>query len=64
LLVVSEDDPEKLIGLVTRSDLLAAHRRRLADAMLENPLYVLKALRLGFPRGRGSLRSRSSPPAA
>ncbi|MEO7112555.1 MAG: chloride channel protein, partial [Polyangiaceae bacterium] len=55
LLVVSEDDPHKVIGLVTRSDLLAAHRRRLADAMLENPLYVLKPPRLPF---------RTSPPAA
>jgi CIC family chloride channel protein len=55
LLVVADDDPKKVIGIITRSDLLAAHRRRLADAMLENPLYVLKAPRLRF---------RSSPPAA
>lgn len=55
LIVVEDQEPDKVIGLLTRSDLLAAHRRRLADAMLENPLYVFKAPRLRF---------KSSPPAA
>ena len=30
--VVAQDDPRKLTGWLTRSDLLLAHRRRLEDA--------------------------------
>ncbi|MGH7283597.1 MAG: CBS domain-containing protein, partial [Polyangiaceae bacterium] len=55
LIVVDGLAGEKVVGIVTRSDLLAAHRRRLADAMLENPLYPI-------PRPR--LRLRSVPPPA
>jgi signal-transduction protein with cAMP-binding, CBS, and nucleotidyltransferase domain len=32
LLVVSKDDPRKLVGFLTRGDILAAHGRRLREA--------------------------------
>ncbi|HEX7665799.1 MAG TPA: CBS domain-containing protein, partial [Polyangiaceae bacterium] len=52
LIVIEEG---RIVGLLTRGDLLAAQKRRLADAMLENPIYKM-------PRPR--LRFKSSPPAA
>lgn len=35
--VVSRKKPQQLIGMITRSDLLSAHRRRLADTIQEKP---------------------------
>ena len=32
LMVVSQDDPQKLVGIITRGDILAAHARRLREA--------------------------------
>ena len=32
LVVVSKDDPHKLVGIITRGDILAAHARRLREA--------------------------------
>jgi H+/Cl- antiporter ClcA len=32
LVVVSKDDPQKLVGIITRGDILAAHARRLREA--------------------------------
>jgi len=32
LVVVSKDDPHKLVGILTRGDILAAHGRRLREA--------------------------------
>jgi len=32
LIVVSKDDPHKLVGIITRGDILAAHARRLREA--------------------------------
>lgn len=32
LIVVAQDDPEKMVGILTRGDLLAAHGRRLKEA--------------------------------
>ena len=44
--VVSRSEPGKPIGMLTRSDLLAAHRRRLDDTSLaEQSLRIWKAAR-------------------
>jgi CIC family chloride channel protein len=42
LAVVSRDEPSKVIGIVTRSDLLAAHKRRIAGQRIAEPSIVLK----------------------
>lgn len=36
LVVVSKDDPRKLVGIITRGDLLSAHARRLREARQES----------------------------
>jgi H+/Cl- antiporter ClcA len=46
--VVDRDEPERLVGIVTRSDLLAAHGRRLAEAKPSPPEIAL------FSRRRSS----------
>ncbi|HEY8089761.1 MAG TPA: chloride channel protein [Polyangiaceae bacterium] len=50
--VVSREEPDRVIGIVTRSDVIAAHSRRLAGERLHEPKY-----RLGRPRA-----TSSSPP--
>jgi chloride channel protein, CIC family len=42
--VVSRDEPRKVIGMLTRSDLLAAHRRRLEEVDLAEQHLDLRAL--------------------
>ena len=37
LLVVDRADPKKLVGYLARSDILAAHRRRLGEVRVQNP---------------------------
>ena len=39
--VVSRDDPDRVIGIVTRSDIIASHSRRLAGERLHEPKYRL-----------------------
>jgi CIC family chloride channel protein len=48
--VVSRDDPDRVIGIVTRSDIIASHSRRLAGERLHEPKYRL-----------GRTRATSSP---
>jgi H+/Cl- antiporter ClcA len=45
LAVVSNGDPLKVTGMLTRSDLLAAHKRRIAGTRLANPSIVLNRFR-------------------
>jgi CBS-domain-containing membrane protein len=55
--VVEREDRRKVIGMVTRSDLLSAHRRRLRDATESNRMIDLRALRKRrsqLPEGNGS----------
>jgi H+/Cl- antiporter ClcA/CBS domain-containing protein len=48
--VVARDDPARVIGMVTRSDVLAAHARRLEGERLGEPRYdLLRRLPLRFP---------------
>ena len=42
--VVSRDEPRKVIGMLTRSDLLTAHRRRLDEIDLSEQHLDLRAL--------------------
>src|SRR4051794_17063049 len=42
--VVTRDEPRKVIGMLTRSDLLSAHRKRLEDADLAEQHLDLRAL--------------------
>jgi hypothetical protein len=37
LLVVADDNPQKLIGIVTRSDILSAYRRRIEENEAQRP---------------------------
>jgi len=46
LAVVARDNPSKVVGWVTRSDLLSAHRQRLDDALLSNREIKISAIRL------------------
>jgi len=48
LVVVAKDGPPKIVGMLTRSDILTAHRRRIADSRLAEPSILLKRF---FPRG-------------
>jgi CBS domain-containing protein len=45
LAVVANGDPLTVTGILTRSDLLAAHKRRIAGTRLANPSIVLKRFR-------------------
>jgi chloride channel protein, CIC family len=45
LAVVSRDDPRKLVGIITRSDVLSAHRRRLQESQLTPPAIRLRLRR-------------------
>jgi CBS domain-containing protein len=47
LVVVAKDTPSKVVGILTRSDLLAAHKRRIAGTRLAEPSIVLRRV---FPR--------------
>ena len=47
--VVSRDDPKRVIGMITRSDIIAAHARRLDAERLGDPKYRLLRLPLRFP---------------
>lgn len=49
LAVVSRDNPRKVTGWITRSDLLSAHRQRLDDASLSNREINIRAIRLSRP---------------
>jgi len=42
--VVSRDAPGKVIGIVTRSDLLAAHAQRLEESAVTEEAFELKNL--------------------
>jgi CIC family chloride channel protein len=55
--VVSRDDPERCIGIITRSDILAAHARRLEAEKMGEPHYKLN--RLNPMRMRGSSTRRA-----
>ena len=39
--VVARDEPDRVIGIVTRSDVIAAHARRLEGERLNEPHYKL-----------------------
>ncbi len=47
--VVSRDDPKRVIGMITRSDIIAAHARRLDAERLGDPKYRLLRLPLRSP---------------
>jgi len=47
--VVSRDEPRKVTGMLTRSDLLSAHRRRLDEADLAEQHLDLRAFRRRRP---------------
>jgi predicted transcriptional regulator len=47
--VVARHAPQTVVGIVTRSDLLAAHKRRLAQGHVTEPTIAIKGL---IPRGR------------
>lgn len=49
--VVTRDDPERVVGVITRSDILAAHARRLAAESVGEPRR----------RRRGGRRQAASP---
>jgi len=59
--VVSRDDPKRVIGIITRSDIIAAHARRLDAERLGDPKYRLLRIPLRFP-SRGSVPD-DRPPA-
>ena len=44
--VVARDEPDRVIGILTRSDVIAAHTRRLEGERLNDPKYRLPG-RLG-----------------
>ncbi len=46
LAVVARDNPRKVTGWLTRSDILSAHRQRLDDASLSNREINIRAIRL------------------
>src|ERR1700726_3552994 len=46
LAVVTREDPRKVIGWLTRSDILSAHRQRLDDASLSHRAINIRAIRL------------------
>jgi predicted transcriptional regulator len=50
--VVRRDEPTKMIGLLTRSDILAAHRRRLGEVSIQNPGIALHGTGLLLRRRR------------
>jgi H+/Cl- antiporter ClcA len=47
--VVARDDPKRVIGIITRSDIIAAHARRLDAERLGDPKYRLLRIPLRFP---------------
>jgi CBS domain-containing protein len=47
--VVARNEPDRVIGIITRSDVISAHSRRLAGERLNEPHY-----RLGRKPGRAS----------
>jgi chloride channel protein, CIC family len=49
LIVVGKDAPSKVVGILTRSDLLAAHKRRIAGTRLAAPSIALKRFFRGKP---------------
>jgi CIC family chloride channel protein len=55
LAVVSNGDPLKVTGMLTRSDVLGAHKRRIAGSRLADPSIVLKRFR-PRPRSEGAVR--------
>ncbi|MEO8800047.1 MAG: CBS domain-containing protein, partial [Polyangiaceae bacterium] len=62
-------DGMEIVGILTRGDLLGAQKRRLADAMLENPLYPIPRPNLHFrstqtPSTPAPAPSSPAPPAA
>jgi chloride channel protein, CIC family len=44
--VVTRDEPDRVIGILTRSDVIAAHTRRLDGDRLHEPRYRLRTLKL------------------
>jgi H+/Cl- antiporter ClcA len=50
--VVARDDPDRVIGIVTRSDVIAAHARRLEGERVREPHYR-------FTRGRTAIVTRA-----
>jgi hypothetical protein len=56
--VVSKDDPTRVVGMLSRSDLLSAHGRRLDEKRRQRPDFELRIVRHVFPavarRARGA----------
>jgi H+/Cl- antiporter ClcA len=52
--VVTRDDPKKLVGYLARSDILAAHRRRLGEVHVQNPGIALHGTGLLSRRRKGA----------
>ncbi|HEY8668148.1 MAG TPA: chloride channel protein, partial [Tepidisphaeraceae bacterium] len=47
--VMSRQDPSKIVGMITRSDVLGAHRRRIAESTEDRPSISWKTLRKSNP---------------
>jgi CIC family chloride channel protein len=62
--VVSRQHPGKLVGVITRSDVLRAHRRRLDESHRPARTLDLRTLGAGFRRRRGADVSASNHPSA
>ena len=63
--VVSEEDPARVVGILTRSDLLGAHRARLDAAIPQvarHPLVSFGSGASSARRNRGDRRSTSDRP--
>ena len=43
--VVSRSEPHRVLGMVTRSDILSVYRRRMEEAQAESPTIRLRGLR-------------------
>jgi CBS-domain-containing membrane protein len=57
VLVVGVDDPDRLVGILTRGDLLAAHARRLREThSAGRHIRVRQALKRTFGRERDATR--------
>jgi predicted transcriptional regulator len=55
--VVAQDDTRKVVGWLTRSDLLSAHRQRLEDSSLFNREFKIRTVRLDH----GSASAKNGP---
>jgi H+/Cl- antiporter ClcA/predicted transcriptional regulator len=63
--VVARDEPDKVIGIITRSDVIGAHVRRLEGDRLHEPRYGLRGKRPLPPSSSGTNGGRdrrSTPP--